>query len=135
MKKVADLLKKRRALEKQIGAALSKTIAKPAALTAGVITVRSTDVVTAQMVKNGTVYTFALNTVALPFAQNGFYPLRPTAGQTNGLQWTVFQSKDTWAYQVNLIVNGMVMVLDRASSAQTPPVTLPLIRQQLIQVV
>ena len=135
-KRVTALLRKRRAIEKELGSALSKVAGLSAVpVASGLVTVRATDDVIAQIVKNGIVYTFALNTLALPFAENGFYKLTLTQGQTNGLQWVVFQSKDLWAFQVSLIINGMVMVLDRASSAQNPPVTLPAFRQQLIQVI
>ena len=72
-----------------------------------------------RMIKQGVTYVFALNKSPLPYAENGYYPL-PLSPGLHGLVWYVRPTKDLWAFQIDLIVHGTVLALDRHSSADIP---------------
>jgi hypothetical protein len=115
---VVKMLKQRDELDRRIGRALG---ARVTGLTASAdgrepITVSHTAALAVRMVKNGVVYSFALNLRPLPFQESGLYPFRLQPNTSNALLWTVFQSKTPWAYQIDLIVNDQVVLLDRRSS-------------------
>ena len=118
---VVKMLKKRGDLDRDIGRALT---ARVTGLTAAAaterpsITVSHTAAIAVRMVKNGVVYSFALNLTPLGFQESGVYPFRLQPHSRNALLWTVFQSKTPWAYQIDLIVNDQVILLDRRSSGE-----------------
>jgi hypothetical protein len=117
---VVKMLKKRADLNRDIGRALNARVTGLTAAGDGrpPITISHTAAVAVRMVKNGVVYSFALNLAHLPFQESGVYPFRLQPNTSNALLWTVFQSKTPWAYQIDLIVNDQVILLDRRSSGE-----------------
>ncbi len=93
------------------------------------IRLRSTDRVAVRVHKEGVFYSLTYNRQPLPFNETGVYPLSLSPG-TNGLGWLVFKAKDRWAYQVELVVNNNVVVLDRRS--HTDGSSLPQIGQRAL---
>jgi len=112
---VRSLIRQRNLLNKNIGLALADTAVRTRAAAAGVTTydIPAGSEVALRMAKQGVGYALTLNGKTLGYNDAGVYPVILKPG-SNGLVWVVAPTKDTWAYQLSLIVavNGPLQTKD-----------------------
>jgi hypothetical protein len=115
---ISKLIKTRGALDRQIDDTLSDHVTGLKLATGRpAIQVSHNDVVALRVVRSGVIYMVAFNLTPLPLQASGLYQFTLLPGTTDGLLWTVHQTQDPWAYQIDLIVNDQVILLDRQRSA------------------
>lgn len=129
------ILRERAQLDAELGLAISTDLqtAAPDHADRPTIKVKAHNQLTARIVKNGVTYGLAVNKLPLPFQEKGVYPLTMLGPGVNGLVWLVFPTKKPWAFQVQLLVDGNVFVLDQHTSAEPSTGTTTIAEQQPIE--